>query len=83
MKVKSLGANKTEIHLGDGSIVFVSYETPVAAFLPEKGYFRTKEKFSATTTRHINQWLEGVRAESLSQETMDRLLQPRLGDLGS
>lgn len=54
MKVKSVKANQTEIEFIDGSIVFVSYETPVAYFKPGEGVHKTEYKWSQTTTRHIN-----------------------------
>jgi len=39
------------------SILF-SYETPVAGW-DDKGAFRTEQKFSATTSKHINKYLGG------------------------
>jgi len=57
MKVKSIAANQTEIHLNNGNVVFVSYETPVAAFISGRGIVRTTEKLSNTTTRHINKFV--------------------------
>jgi len=57
MKVKSLKANQTEITLNDGTMVFVSYETPVAAFIPGEGVIKTEKKWSGTTSKHINQWI--------------------------
>lgn len=60
MKIKSLGKNQTEITTAR-AIVFVSYETPVAALLEDpvtKQFigFKTDKKWSVTTSRHINQW---------------------------
>jgi len=57
MKLKQLGPNRTEVELADGRTIFFSYETPVAAFIPGKGYVVTEEKFSRTTTKHISEWL--------------------------
>lgn len=54
----------TVITRNDGTQVLVSYETPVAAFVPSLGgYYRTDTKYSVTTSKHINQWLDGVKAE--------------------
>jgi hypothetical protein len=76
MRVKSLGANQTEI-ITDNYIILVSYETPVAYFdrVNDKVY-RTSKKWSVTTSRHINKWLEdflGV-AEETSQNVLDHLM---------
>ena len=57
MNVKSLAANQTQVTLANGTILFVSYETPVAAFIPGRGIVRTEKKWSNTTTRHINKWI--------------------------
>ena len=72
MKLSPLGANQTEVHLGSGYVIFFSYETPVAASTPS-GYIRTSQRFSATTTRHINGWLSEVEAKEVPQETFDSI----------
>ena len=65
MTVKSIAANQTELHFhSTGSIVFFSYETPVACFVPGKGIYRTEKKWSATTTRHINKFIERTNPAS-------------------
>tara|TARA_Y100001963_G_C6588262_1_gene356752 strand:+ start:441 stop:686 length:246 start_codon:yes stop_codon:yes gene_type:complete len=73
-RIKQLGANKAEVHLKDGTILFVSYETVVAAKLPNFDYIRTSTNHSQTTQKHITQWLEGVKAEEKSQDFLDNLL---------
>jgi hypothetical protein len=44
-----------------GSVVFFSYRTPVAAKVPNPDggwrYLQTLEKYSVTTTKHINNWI--------------------------
>jgi hypothetical protein len=57
MSIRPLGPNQTELQLPDGTRVLYSYKTPVAAYVVGRGYLRTKEKFSSTTSRHINRWL--------------------------
>lgn len=54
MRVKSIGSNQTEVTCGDVTILF-SYETPVAARINNE-YYKTEERFSVTTTKHINKW---------------------------
>jgi hypothetical protein len=72
MKVKNVGSNMTEVSLNDGTLILFSYETPVAAEFDYKLY-RTKTKWSATTTRHINKWLDGRKAEEAYQTFFDGL----------
>ena len=74
MQLKRLGSNQTEVSLNNGTKVFISYDTPVAAQLPDYEYVRTATKWSVTTSRHINKWLEGVIATEVPQETLDNLV---------
>ena len=73
-RIKQLGANKAEVHLKDGTVLFISYETVVAAKLPNFDYIRTSTNHSRTTQKHITQWLKGVNAEEKSQDFLDNLL---------
>ena len=63
MKLKQLGSNKTVVSYDNGLEVFFSYETPVAAYCPNRGYIKTKTNYSRTTSKHINQWLPGSALE--------------------
>ncbi len=74
MQLKPIAANRTQLNLNDGTQIFFSYETPVAAKLPNYDYIRTATKWSSTTTRHINQWLEGVHADEVPQNKLDELV---------
>lgn len=75
MQIKSLKANQTELHKDDGTIVFFSYETPVAACLGDgSGFVRTIDKYSSKTTRHINQWLAGAKAKYVNQAEIEDIL---------
>lgn len=63
MKLKSLGANQTEVEIGDTLVLF-SYNTPVAVRLPGvEGFRRTRKQWSVTTSKHINSWLRGFGLE--------------------
>ncbi|KKN48347.1 hypothetical protein LCGC14_0653820 [marine sediment metagenome] len=73
IKIKSLGANKTELFLNNGNVVFFSYETPVAAMIDGKGCVRTATKYSTTTSKHITQWLGGLDADVWSQSEINAL----------
>jgi hypothetical protein len=74
MKLFPLATNQTVIELNNGTEVFFSYKTPVAAFVPGTGYIRTTEKFSRTTSKHINQWLRGYAASDVDQSVIESLV---------
>ena len=74
MKLTPIAANQTEVSINDGTQIFFSYRTPVAAYLPEKGYVRTEKFWSVTTSRHINKWLNGVNeVTEIDQTILDNL----------
>lgn len=74
MKLKKLNKTAaTEVEIGAWTILF-SYSTPVAANGPG-GFFRTEEKFSPTTSKHINKWLAGAKAQLKPQSFFDRLVE--------
>ena len=58
MKLKQIGANQTELHLNNGTIVLFSYETPVAAIGVGVNRLKTSKKWSRTTSKHITQWFK-------------------------
>ena len=64
MKLKLVGSNQTELTLEDGTQVFFSYETPVCIRTEAMhcGQKQTRvcvttEKYSRTTSKHINNWV--------------------------
>lgn len=74
LKVKPLASNMTLLDTPQ-SLVLFSYATPVASFDKKTyDYSRTAKKWSKTTTRHINKWLDGVQAIEQPQEYFDSLL---------
>lgn len=73
MKLKQLGSNMTELDMGFAQ-VFFSYETPVAARLTDGSLVRTATKYSVTSTKHINKWLDGCGALTVPQDRIDCLL---------
>ena len=73
MKLKKLGSNMTLIKMTDCEILY-SYETPVAALrYSDHEYLRTDLFWSVTTSRHINQWLQGVEAQTISQDDLYKM----------
>ncbi len=72
MHLRPIASNMTQLDLSDGTSVLFSYKTPVAC-LSDNGYYRTSKKWSVTTSRHINKWLQGVNADTVDQEMLDAL----------
>ena len=73
MQLTPIATNMTEIETSEARILF-SYRTPVAAYVFGRGYVRTETKWSVTTSRHINKWLDGVTAEKVAQTYLDKLV---------
>jgi cytochrome b len=71
LKIKPIASNQTELHTPSGDVVLFSYQTPVAAQLAEGGFVRTSTKWSKTTSKHINQWLQGAKAREVDQSVLD------------
>lgn len=72
MKLQQIGSNQTAITKDNGNTVFFSYNTPVAAHVPGRGYLRTAEKFSRTTSKHITQWA-GSGATVVPQSEIEKI----------
>lgn len=71
-RLKTLGPNCHEVTDGDVSVLF-SYATPVAAHIAGEGYFRTSERHSVTTSRHVNAFIGHKGGEVMPQDWFDRL----------
>ena len=72
MQLRPIASNMTQLDLPNGYQVLFSYQTPVAC-LSDNGYYRTATKWSSTTTRHINKWLDGVLAKEQPRSFFDEL----------
>ena len=74
MRLINCGPNKTELVFeSPDKSVFFSYETPVAVRVGPT-YYRTEEKFSMTTTKHINSWLDGTYATFMPQDFIEKFV---------
>ncbi len=73
LSLRVLGANRTLVHIGETQ-VFFSYNTPVAAFIPERGYVVTTKKYSVTTNRHIREYVGDHSVEFVSPSWLSDLL---------
>lgn len=76
MRLQQFGPNQTILHVRNAEIFF-SYETPVAAFIPGRGYVRTDSYYSRTTSKHIDQYLRFRTAETVPQSFLDSLLEEK------
>jgi len=74
MQLTKLGPNITELDLKDGTTVFFSYKTPVAAYIMGRGFVRTEKRYSATTGKHLNKWLDGRDHALVPQTELDSLV---------
>ena len=66
MILRQIGSNQTELSLNNGNSIFFSYETPVAGYSDDIGFFRTSTYYSKTTSRHINQYFKHVDAGDIT-----------------
>ena len=73
MKILDVGSNMTELQLNSGTSVLFSYSTPVACSTVD-GWFKTEQWYSTTTTKHVNKWLEGIKAQTKPQEFFNDLV---------
>ena len=72
MKLLSIGNNETEITTETGTRVFFSYETPVAV-INSHGCFVTEQKYSQTTSKHLNKWVGDLEYSSVPQSIINLL----------
>lgn len=77
MKIAKLGNNETELVFDNNVRILFSYQTPVAAYIPQRGFIKTSHRFSVTTSKHVSRWLtdNGVfeTAEPVHQSELERL----------
>jgi len=77
MKLKQIGANQTEVQLSDHyeTQIFFSYEQAVCV-RNEDGCFVTTQKYSQTTSRHINNWVANLSniIKMVPQSEIDNLV---------
>jgi hypothetical protein len=74
MRIQNIGSNMTEVTT-DKYVVLVSYSTPVAYKDKSNGRcYRSSKKWSSTTSKHINKWLDGRKAEEVEQSVLDSIM---------
>ena len=76
MKLFPIATNQTEVETAEARIFF-SYRTPVAAYIFGRGFVRTENFYSTTTSRHINKWIgtdsKTDTTEKVSQDFLNSL----------
>lgn len=81
ISTKILSPNHVQVHLGSKVTVLFSYRTPVAALVDDK-YYRSDQKYSRTTSKHVREWLSGVHPdhiEDVSEEFLELLIPMKVG----
>jgi hypothetical protein len=78
MQIENVGSHQTEVQTDKARILF-SYKTPVAAWISGRGYVRTSQFWSVTTSKHINMWLRDNycnpdEVQKVPQSELDNLL---------
>lgn len=72
----------TEVNTGNGLITLYSYSTPVAVYHSATyTHFKTSKRWSVTTSKHINKWLDGKRAIEISQDDLERMIKEGISSL--
>lgn len=80
MNLRQIKSNMTQLDIpSKGVSVLFSYETPVAAYCHGNGVMRTSTKYSATTTKHINHWLNNVM--NVAHDLVEEVNQATINDL--
>ena len=75
MKLKTYASTMTTLELRNGTEILFSYSTPVAGYhMEDHEFFKTDEWYSSTTTRHINNYLDGAQAVTIDQSEIDSMV---------
>lgn len=73
LSLNILGSNKTEL-TANGVKVLFSYNTPVACWINGQ-YYKTGKKWSVTTSKHINSWVDVTWCDTKEQTFFDGLIE--------
>lgn len=77
--MKASSAHVSVVNLADGRQVCLSYGVPVAAFIPGRGYVKTAERFSVTSSRHANTFGVGPATPEVPAAEFAALIAPVVG----
>lgn len=81
MKIQTLGPSARVVMFKDGLRVLVSYETPVAAIMPDGSRVQSEQFYSRTTSKHIGQFFKDDGSARVTRSTVsESVLRALLGD---
>ncbi|WP_429498807.1 hypothetical protein ACQUFY_05775 [Robbsia andropogonis] len=83
MKLRVIGTNQQVLEFKDGTRILFSYESPVAAFVPNEGYEKTERFISRTSEKHAAKWIGKETCKTVSQEQLAQRLNDRVGIHGA
>jgi len=73
MYINPVSNNVNELVVNPDFVILFSYCTPVAC-IKDGNFYKTSKKHSTTTTRHVNEWLDGEIAIEMPQEWFNSLV---------
>lgn len=73
MKLKNLGPNCNLVIMSNGAEFLFSYETCVAVTTGNGKTYKTSKKWSKTTSKHINMYLNSTEAQEIDQSFLDTM----------
>lgn len=73
MKLKNLAPNCNVVIMSNGAEYLFSYETCVAGSTVNGETYKTNKKWSRTTSKHINMYLNGIDAIEVDQSFLDTI----------
>lgn len=66
-------SNATLVRKPNGVLLLVSYSTVVACYIPNRGYFKTSQYYSRTTSKHLSKWINSVNGIWAGEESPEFL----------
>jgi hypothetical protein len=79
MKLRTIGSNQALLEFKNGLTILFSYESPVAAFVPNEGYEQTDKFISRTTQQHIQRWVGKEACKVVPQSQIAARLNDQVG----
>jgi len=77
LQLSARGNDPVVLEYKDRTRILFSYEVPVAAFLPDRGYIVTSNNVTLATQMRIDKWLGDNHADVVPQEEIFRVITSR------
>ncbi len=68
IRIRDGKADPVILEYADGTRLFFSYESPIGAFVPGRGYLATDADLTPTSERRLADWLKGRDYVTVPQE---------------